>query len=101
MQRALIELDEETQELYWSTDPFEFIKTPEFDNAITLFSGVIQQSDYDPQKVDKGVMSYSSAEQSVELAYFKLKIISQSPLLQRVDISRFRTPASGRMVARA
>ncbi len=74
--RALIELDEETQELYWGTDPFEFIKTPEFGNAITLFSGVIQQSDYDPQKVGKGAMSYSSAEQSVELAYFKLKMMS-------------------------
>lgn len=75
--RALIEFDSETQELYWGTDPFEFIKTPEFGNVITVFSGVIQQSDYDPQKVGKGAMSYSSAEQSVELAYFKLKMSSR------------------------
>lgn len=70
--RALIEFDESSQHLYWGTDPFEFIRTPEFCNVITVFSGVIQQSDYDPQKVGKGAMSYSSAEQSVELAYFKL-----------------------------
>ncbi len=75
--RALIEFDEKEQKLKWGIDPFEFIKTPEFANVITMFSGVIQQSDYDPQKVGKGAMSYSSAEQGVELAYFKLMMISR------------------------
>lgn len=75
--RALVEIDNETHKLYWGMDPFEFIKTPEFANVITVFSGVIQQSDYDPQKVGKGAMSYSSAEQGVELAYFKLKMTSK------------------------
>jgi hypothetical protein len=75
--RALIEYDEESGELKWGIDPFTFIETPEFAGAITLFSGVIQQSDYDPQKVGKGAMSYSSAEQSIELPYFKLKMMRQ------------------------
>ena len=76
--RALIVFDEGEQRLKWGTDPYEFINTPEFANVITMFSGVIQQSDYDPQKVGKGAMSYSSAEQGVELAYFKLMMMSQS-----------------------
>ena len=76
--RALIEYDENTNTLYWGTDPYKFVQSPEFASVIMLFSGVIQQSDYDPQKVGKGAMSYSSAEQGVELAYFKLKMMNQA-----------------------
>lgn len=43
-------------------------------NVIVLYSGVIQQTDYDPQKVGKGAMSYSSTEQSVQLAYLQIKM---------------------------
>ena len=32
------------------------------------YSGVIQQSDYDPQKVGKGAMSYTAVENSMKLA---------------------------------
>lgn len=67
--RALIGIDEETDEIVWVTDPYRFIETEAFRSAVAQYCGVIQQSDYDPQKVGKGAFSYTSAENAVTLAY--------------------------------
>lgn len=71
--RALIEVDEKTDEIVWKTDPYRFIETEAFKSAVVQYCGVIQQSDYDPQKVGKGAFSYTSAENAVTLAYLMTK----------------------------
>lgn len=71
--RALIEVDEKTDEVVWKTDPYRFIETEAFKSAVVQYCGVIQQSDYDPQKVGKGAFSYTSAENAVTLAYLMTK----------------------------
>lgn len=65
--RALMEADDQGK-VYWKTDPHKFLDSPAFENVVAQYSGVIQQSDYDPQKVGKGAMSYTAAENSMKLA---------------------------------
>ena len=67
--RALMERDEATGNIRWLTNPFEFIESAPFENAVRTYSEVIQQSAYDPQKVGKGKASYTTAYQSIKLAY--------------------------------
>ena len=52
--------------VYWKTDPHKFLDSPAFENVVAQYSGVIQQSDYDPQKVGKGAMSYTAVENSMK-----------------------------------
>lgn len=65
--RALMEVDGEGK-VRWTKDPFEFITSDAFSNAVEQYSGVIPQSEYDPQKVGKGAFSYTAAENSMKLA---------------------------------
>ena len=65
--RALMETDDQGK-VYWKTDPHKFLDSPAFENVVAQYSGVIQQSDYDPQKVGKGAMSYTAVENSMKLA---------------------------------
>lgn len=65
--RALLEVDGEGK-VHWKTDPFEFVSSDAFRNVVEQYNGVIQQSDYDPQKVGKGAFSYTAAENSMKLA---------------------------------
>lgn len=65
--RALMEADDQGK-VYWKTDPHKFLDSPAFENVVAQYSGVIQQSDYDPQKVGKGAMSYTAVENSMKLA---------------------------------
>ncbi len=67
--RALMERDPSTGAIRWVTDPFTFIEDKPFENAVRNYSEVIQQSAYDPQKVGKGKASYTTAFQSIKLAY--------------------------------
>ena len=67
--RALMGKDERTGRIIWLTDPFAFVESKKFKDVVAQYSGVIQQSDYDPQKVGKGSYSYTSAENAVKLAY--------------------------------
>jgi hypothetical protein len=71
--KALVRRNPETGLVEWVTDPYEFLESPAFKDVVHVYSGVIQQSDYDPQKVGKGLFSYTSAEQSVKLAYITSK----------------------------
>lgn len=74
--RALLRLNPETGLVEWSTDPYEFVNSPAFEDVVHVYSGVIQQSDYDPQKVGKGSFSYTSAEQGVKLAFLTSESLS-------------------------
>lgn len=65
--RALMKVDEEGK-VRWAIDPFQFVKSDTFRNVVDQYSGVIQQSEYDPQKVGKGAFSYTAAENSMKLA---------------------------------
>lgn len=67
--RALVQLNPNTGLIEWKTDPYAFVESEAFKDVVQVYSGVIQQSDYDPQKVGKGTFSYTSAEQSVKLAF--------------------------------
>lgn len=67
--RAIMKYDSTSNRIVWMTDPRQFVESNEFKNAIGQYSGIIQQLNYDPQKVGKGAYSYSSIEDSVELAY--------------------------------
>ncbi|WP_072375218.1 hypothetical protein [Thermophilibacter mediterraneus] len=71
--RAIIDIDESTGEITWKTDPYQFVESDAFRLAVAQYCGVIQQSDYDPQKVGKGAFSYTSAENAVKLAYLMTK----------------------------
>lgn len=63
-------VDKQSGRIDWKTDPFDFIASSEFEQAVVQYCGVISQSDYDPQKVGKGAFSYTSAENAVKLALF-------------------------------
>lgn len=71
--RALIGTDEKTGEIAWQTDPYSFIESDAFKGAVAQYCGVIQQSDYDPQKVGKGAFSYTAAENAIQLAYLMMR----------------------------
>ena len=62
-----MEVDKEGK-VRWAKNPFEFITSDAFRSAVEQYSGVIPQSEYDPQKVGKGAFSYTSAENSMKLA---------------------------------
>lgn len=66
--RACMQYDKKLNEVNWRVDPRKFVLSKDFANAAANYCGVIRQSEYDPQKVGKGVFSYSSAETFVELA---------------------------------
>lgn len=71
---ALMRRNDETGLIEWIIDdPVAFLNTDAFKNAIKQYSGIIQQSDYDPQKVGKGAFSYTGAENSIKLAYLTVK----------------------------
>lgn len=70
--RALMAVDDKGN-VYWKTNPRKFLESDAFKNAVIEYSGVIQQSDYDPQKVGKGAFSYTAAENSMKLAFFMLQ----------------------------
>lgn len=70
--RALMGVDENGR-VHWEHDPFEFLASDAFRNVVEKFSGVIQQSEYDPQKVGKGAYSYTAAEDSMKLAVLAIK----------------------------
>lgn len=65
-----MDVDPENGTVSWGVDPQSFIDGPAFKEVVRQYSGVIKQSDYDPQKVGKGTFSYTSAENSVKLARF-------------------------------
>lgn len=67
--RALMGTDDSTGEIVWKTDPYAFVESDAFKGAVAQYCGVIQQSDYDPQKVGKGAFSYTAAENAIQLAY--------------------------------
>jgi hypothetical protein len=67
--KAIMRRNGDTGMVEWCTDPYEFVEGPEFRGAVAQYSGVIQQSDYDPQKVGKGAFSYTAAENAIKLAY--------------------------------
>ena len=71
--RALMEYRPDENRIEWATDPFEFVRSDAYVKVIEEYSGVIQQSDYDPQKVGKGAMSYTAAENATKLAYLSSK----------------------------
>ena len=60
--------DDKTGRIEWTRDPLEFVDSESFANAVGQYCGVIQQSDYDPQKVGKGAFSYTAAENAIKLA---------------------------------
>lgn len=66
--RALMDINPADGTVSWGVDPVAFIDSPVFTDVIRQYSGVIKQSDYDPQKVGKGAFSYTSAENSMKLA---------------------------------
>lgn len=68
--RALMDVNPENGTVSWGVDPWSFVDGPAFKEVVRQYSGVIKQSDYDPQKVGKGTFSYTSAENSVKLARF-------------------------------
>lgn len=68
--RSVITFNQDAGRIEWKTDPFDFIASQEFEDAVVQYCGVISQSDYDPQKVGKGSFSYTSAENAVKLALF-------------------------------
>lgn len=67
--RAIMRVNSENGRVEWATNPYTFIESSAFANAVVQYCGVIQQSDYDPQKVGKGAFSYTSAENAIKLAY--------------------------------
>lgn len=67
--RAIMQVNSENGRVEWATNPYTFIESSAFANAVVQYCGVIQQSDYDPQKVGKGAFSYTSAENAIKLAY--------------------------------
>ncbi|MCH4083513.1 MAG: hypothetical protein LKF00_04005 [Olsenella sp.] len=71
--RAIMEYDADKGTVEWKIDPFKFIESDAFKHAVAEYSGVIQQSDYDPQKVGKGAFSYTAAENAMKLAYISLR----------------------------
>lgn len=66
--RAIMTRDDKTGRIEWTRDPLEFVDSESFANAVGQYCGVIQQSDYDPQKVGKGAFSYTAAENAIKLA---------------------------------
>lgn len=50
-----------------------FVQSKNFASAAANYRGVIRQSENDPQKVGKGIFSYSSAETFVELALVRYR----------------------------
>lgn len=70
--KAIMEVDPSNGEVRWSTDPYAFVGSQAFDDAVVQYCGVIQQSDYDPQKVGKGQFSYTSAQNAIKLAYMSM-----------------------------
>ncbi|OUN89358.1 hypothetical protein [[Collinsella] massiliensis] len=67
--RALMRINSTTGRVEWKMDPYVFTDSEQCREAIIQYCGVIQQSDYDPQKVGKGAFSYVSAENAMKLAY--------------------------------
>ncbi|MBM6687942.1 hypothetical protein H6A35_03535 [Collinsella tanakaei] len=67
--RALMQENKLTHYIEWATDPYEFVQSEYCKQAVVDYCGVIQQSDYDPQKVGKGSFSYVSAENAMKLAF--------------------------------
>ncbi len=65
-----MDVNPENGTVSWGVDPWSFVDGPAFREVVRQYSGVIKQSDYDPQKVGKGTFSYTSAENSVKLARF-------------------------------
>jgi len=60
---ALIRADKEG--LSWKVDPFKFL-ADHFDKIVENYKGVLQLSEWDPQKVGKNAMSYGIACQQFE-----------------------------------
>jgi hypothetical protein len=59
--------------IQWTVDPKSFVESRAFKDAVVQYYGVIQQSDYDPQKVGKGSFSYTSATMAIQLAASRFK----------------------------
>jgi hypothetical protein len=72
--RAIMKLNQETNRIIWMTDPYKFVDSDAFKTVVIQYSGVIQQSDYDPQKVGKGAFSYTAAENATKLAYYSMQV---------------------------
>lgn len=71
--RALMRENPITRKIEWTTDPYAFVESEYCKEAIIQYCGVIQQSDYDPQKVGKGIFSYTSAENAFKLALMQYR----------------------------
>lgn len=78
--RAIIKIDAQNDTVQWMIDPYRFVESDDFKKAVINYCGVIQQSDYDPQKVGKGTFSYTSAENLIKLAYMDYKTKAPSTL---------------------
>ena len=71
--KACMQYDSNKNEISWRVDPRRFVQSKDFAAAAANYCGVIRQSEYDPQKVGKGIFSYSSAETFVELALVRYR----------------------------
>ena len=69
--RAIMKRDAKSGQVAWRANAAAFVDSDEFRQAVAEYSGVISQSDYDPQKVGKGSFCYTAAENAIKLHYLQ------------------------------
>lgn len=56
------------REIVWKTDPYEFLEK-NFNHIVSQYREIFAPCDYDPQKIGKAPLSYTTAEREFKIAF--------------------------------